>query len=966
MEKDAPLFFGRENETGIISANLRTRRLTLLYGPTGVGKSSVLLAGVVHHLKELNNDPRLAVLAMSSTNRETDNFNLAGDPLSRLAVPSTCPIVVVTFANWLGDPLASLQASILRALEEAIPEIFTPELNRRLRTLGLREMLLEVAVFPQVVELLIILDQFEQYFVYHRTNEGPANFDDEFCRTVSSRDVHANFIISIREDWLARLDRFKGRIPNIFENAIRIDHLDRKSAEAAVLKPIEKYNAIIDEHKAEPGFDKQKVTIEEQFTPELLNQLEALTESTNVALNLSRGRRESRPKESRIQASGLQIVLRNLWDKIKTDTPPTFSYELVRDPETAKRIIQSNLERTLDQLTWKEKRLAVELFGLMITTSGAKLAVTVDELARQTGKSSESIEVLLEKLCGPKFRILSQVQPPPGGSDELRYELMSDALAGPIRDWIGAMRAKHRVRRNYIAFTLGLVVVFIIVALSWLLVVARKQQRIADEQRLALGEQKAEADRALAAVRALDDQVPYSRAVLRSHGSRVTSAVFTTNGRVLTASADGSAMLWDIESRKKLQEFRRGNSPLTCAAIDPQGVHVATASVDGRASLWSVGSTEPVQLHPLASNHVTAISFNKDGDLIAAATTAGEVIIWSINPVNVVTDIPGNGAAIRDMAFSPSGRFLAAAADDHVVRVWRVGAWNTPTILQGHTDRVNSVAFSPNENLIATAGADTTVRVWDVATGEAIRTLWGHVESINSVDFNDDGKRLLTASDDTTARVWTIERSKWTALIGHTDKVLSASFSPSGQQVVTGSADGIVRIWSTTKGTTMAEFRGHISQVNYVSYSSDGQYVLTAGEDATARVWFAPGPGNFRVDQPTITVATTNPYRGPCPVTIKFVAQITALSGSGNVVYKFIASDGRSWLRESGFDEPNVQTINWYWRVDKNYNGFETIEVVEPKGIKQQKATFSVRCTGNDISAPSPTPALSPSPNTTP
>ena len=51
-EEDAPFFFGRETEQELITANLMAYRLTLLYGPSGVGKSSVLNAGVVRRLRE--------------------------------------------------------------------------------------------------------------------------------------------------------------------------------------------------------------------------------------------------------------------------------------------------------------------------------------------------------------------------------------------------------------------------------------------------------------------------------------------------------------------------------------------------------------------------------------------------------------------------------------------------------------------------------------------------------------------------------------------------------------------------------------------------------------------------------------------------------------------------------------------------------------------------------------------------
>jgi len=52
-EQDASFFFGREAECDVITANMLASRLTLLYGASGVGKSSVLRAGVARSLRAL-------------------------------------------------------------------------------------------------------------------------------------------------------------------------------------------------------------------------------------------------------------------------------------------------------------------------------------------------------------------------------------------------------------------------------------------------------------------------------------------------------------------------------------------------------------------------------------------------------------------------------------------------------------------------------------------------------------------------------------------------------------------------------------------------------------------------------------------------------------------------------------------------------------------------------------------------
>src|SRR5688500_19909555 len=52
-ETDERFFFGRDRETEMVADNLVASRLTVLYGPSGVGKSSLLRAGVVRRLRAL-------------------------------------------------------------------------------------------------------------------------------------------------------------------------------------------------------------------------------------------------------------------------------------------------------------------------------------------------------------------------------------------------------------------------------------------------------------------------------------------------------------------------------------------------------------------------------------------------------------------------------------------------------------------------------------------------------------------------------------------------------------------------------------------------------------------------------------------------------------------------------------------------------------------------------------------------
>jgi WD40 repeat protein len=968
--EDAPFFFGREIERKIISANLRTRQLTLLYGPSGVGKSSVINAGVVYHLRQrakqqqTRGTPPVAAFAGSS-------IKPGGRPAAPDVRPESVgypkPATLVVFSNWLEDPLKSLQDAIIAGLQESSGKALHPETEKSLRALKLTEMLEEISVNTGGGELLIILDQFEEYFVYHPTDEGLGKFADEFSRAVVNLNQRANFLISIREDWVSRLDRFRGRIPNLFENSIRIDHLEQNAARDAIVEPIRKYNKIIREQQKE----QPEVEITPGFISEVLHQLEELDQPYELGRETLPPESDAKPAERRIQTARLQIVLQHLWDKANTNPPPLLDAKLLSKPDTAKGIFQLHLQEALAPLSRSERISAAYLFPFLITESGSKFASTADGLALRSDRPTDEIRALLTKLSEGEVKIIKQVAPSPEQHNEPRYEITSDVLAAPILKWANDKRAKQE-RKGVIltailaGFILGLVVVIIFVAFS-LLKVKRQRQEIMAAQTEAETE-RAKLEGALNVIRSQDELIPYSKAVLRGHATPIMSAFFTSEKHVLTASTDGSAILWDIETKQIVREYSKNQNPLISASSSPQANMAMMGSLesssqknmavmgtlDGRVILWNTHTGESKLLREQAGDHITDVRFSPDGEIVVAATTVGTVIAWKAATGERVKLIGGNRVAIRQLGFSPHGRFLAAASEDHTVRVWNVGDWSE-RVLKGHTGAVNGLAFSPDEESVATASEDKTVRVWNLSNGSS-RVFKEHTASVNSVSFDSDGRRILSASDDKTARIWNLDSMKVVELSGHTDKVLSAAFDPGGTQVVTGSKDTSARIWVANTGWSLAELRGHLKQVTYVAFAPNGKFVLTASDDATARVWYVPRPGDFNLKQPTID-ANPKRYVGPCPVTIRFFVTLTAVSGSGTVIYRFKGSDGRIWpIRAQTFNEPGSNYINWYWRINKDYVGSETIEVLEPANIKPQKATFSVKCVKNETATPEPTP----------
>jgi hypothetical protein len=429
-EAEAAFFFGREAEGEIVAANLLGARLTLLYGPSGVGKSSILLAGVVSRL------------------RERARENLADDDGAGFAV--------VVVRGWADpDPLKTIAAAA-RAEVAALFE--RNDLPDPPSAATLTDVLAHWSVHVQG-KLLVLFDQFEEYFLYHDHERGAGTFDAEFPQAVNRPELRANFLLAIRDDSLARLDSFKGRI----SNRLQIDHLTIPAARDAVKLPIQEYN-----RRVEP---EQRVEIEEELVEEVLDQVRTgrvSFESTGAGIVPDRS-----AVEARVETPILQVVLTALWEKEAERGSQTLRAQTLAELGGAEQIVGDRLDERMNRLDPGEQEIAVNVARFLVTPSGTKIAWTATDLSTLAYPEPDvaawahpQVESVLKKLSEGDTRILRSVAPA-GGQGPMRYEIFHDILGPAVLDW----RAR-KLKDRELADAVGYVVrnIFLVGTTLWWLI----------------------------------------------------------------------------------------------------------------------------------------------------------------------------------------------------------------------------------------------------------------------------------------------------------------------------------------------------------------------------------------------------------------------------------------------------------------------------------------------------------------
>src|SRR5580700_7192192 len=162
-EEDWALFFGRDREIRSVITHLMASRVTVLYGQSGVGKSSLLRAGVVRRLR-----------AMAEHN---------------LAEHGRPEIAVAIFNAWHDEPLERMHDVIETAIKQSLPDqVVSPRIEPDTLVSLIRRWTDAISG-----ELFIVLDQFEEYFLYHPYETGVHTFAEEFVRAVTESDLRVSF-----------------------------------------------------------------------------------------------------------------------------------------------------------------------------------------------------------------------------------------------------------------------------------------------------------------------------------------------------------------------------------------------------------------------------------------------------------------------------------------------------------------------------------------------------------------------------------------------------------------------------------------------------------------------------------------------------------------------------------------------------------------------------------------------------
>ncbi|CAN8062845.1 unnamed protein product [Agarophyton chilense] len=263
----------------------------------------------------------------------------------------------------------------------------------------------------------------------------------------------------------------------------------------------------------------------------------------------------------------------------------------------------------------------------------------------------------------------------------------------------------------------------------------------------------------------------------KGHNGAVRDIAITYNtDRVITASADNSAILWRADNGEKLYQWHF-KSPSRAVTFSPGDNYIAlaTAKLMGQPSLVYI--------------------FEHDRD----SSEQNE------EPVAI---LEGHSGTIVTVDWYPTGEYLLTASEDGTVRKWDAETWEEIDRIEAHKKLITDCQFSSDYTMFISSSKDHTAKLWSFHDFELLKT-FSVDHPVNSASLSPIFSHILLGGGQEASMVTTTtdRQGKFEAKIfhlvyeeelgrvkGHFGPINTVSFSPDGRMYVSGGEDGFVRL----------------------------------------------------------------------------------------------------------------------------------------------------------------------------
>lgn len=266
-------------------------------------------------------------------------------------------------------------------------------------------------------------------------------------------------------------------------------------------------------------------------------------------------------------------------------------------------------------------------------------------------------------------------------------------------------------------------------------------------------------------------------------------------------------------------------------AVSPDGARAVSASDDGSAMVWDLSTMRSVLMLAGHDAAVTDVEFTRDGTRVITSSKDSTVRIWDLGGGKELSTLKGHEGEIA--AFAVTENDVVTAYLDSSLLVWAqdTGVIKTEAVLR--PAEVSDIVAGSRRNTFVSAHRDGRCRMWDY--GDGLRMIDESKVSaapIREIRASPDAVSYTSCCENGSVQVFTFPDAVREFTIS-TMAISGIAPLPDGRHAVAACADGALRICDLTTGAVIREYTLHGPSPTAVAVTPDGKRVIWASAGGT-------------------------------------------------------------------------------------------------------------------------------------
>ena len=200
-----------------------------------------------------------------------------------------------------------------------------------------------------------------------------------------------------------------------------------------------------------------------------------------------------------------------------------------------------------------------------------------------------------------------------------------------------------------------------------------------------------------------------------AHAAGVTALAFTNDGgRLVTGGADHQVRVWRVtdQSQSLLASMKEHRGMVTSIAMRGEDEECISASADGSCIVWDMQRYVRNQAL-FASTFFKSVVFSPDESQILTTGTDRKLTYWDAADGSEIREIEGSETSeINSLAVTSDGNALISAGGDKLLKLWSYDEGTLKGVGHGHSGSISAVAVSPDQRAFVSVSEEGTIIIW--------------------------------------------------------------------------------------------------------------------------------------------------------------------------------------------------------------------------------------------------------------